>query len=176
MQNGLTHFYFGDGKGKTTAALGLALRAVGCNKNVVIVQFLKDWKCGEIQAISHLPCICVFRGKESTRNFVSEMNDEEKQKTKRIHDANLKRALELQKQGECDLLILDEVVDAYELELVDKVLFENLLRDKPKELELVLTGHRDNDFVNKHADYVTCMKKVKHPFDKGISARKGIEY
>lgn len=176
MQKGLIHFYYGDGKGKTTAALGLALRALGSNKNVVLIQFLKDWQCGEIQALTHLPNISVLRGKSSRGNFVFEMTDEEKRETLSIHNENLKTALEIQRSGKCDLLILDEVVDAYSLGLLDKELFENLLNNKPKSLELILTGHKLNDFVCEQADYVTNMQKVKHPFDIGVPARKGIEF
>lgn len=176
MKNGLIHFYYGNGKGKTTAALGLALRAAGFNKNVIIVQFLKDWRCGELQSLSHLPNIYILRGKSSGGNFVFEMTDEEKEKTKRIHDENLKKALEFQKKGQCDLLVLDEVVDAYNLGLIDNELFIKLLENKPESLELVLTGHELNGFVCDKADYVTNMRKIKHPFDMGIPARKGIEF
>ncbi len=176
MKKGLIHYYFGNGKGKTTAALGLMIRAAGYNKNVVIVQFLKDWKCGELQSFSHLPNICVLRGKSSGGNFVFEMTDKEKEETKNIHNENLRRALEIQKKGQCDLLVLDEVVDAYNLDLLDNTLFENLLENKPEALELVLTGHELNKYVCERADYVTNMQKIKHPFDAGVSARKGIEF
>lgn len=176
MENGLIHFYFGNGKGKTTAALGLALRTVGYNKKVVIVQFLKDWKCGELQALSYLPNICVLRGKSSVGNFAFEMTNQEKKETKSIHDENLKKALELQIKGHCDLLILDEVVDAYKLGLLDTILFKNLLENKPISLELILTGHEYDEYICEQADYVTNMQKVKHPFDVGVSARKGIEF
>jgi len=176
MARGLVHFYFGDGKGKTTAALGLALRAAGCDKNVIIVQFLKDWKCGEIQSLSHLPNVHVLRGKSSGGSFVFEMTDEEKDETKNIHDKNLEAAIEFQNKGQCDLLVLDEVVDAYSLSLLDSTLFEELLSNKPEALELVLTGHEFNEFVCEHADYVTKMKKIKHPFDLGIPARRGVEF
>jgi cob(I)alamin adenosyltransferase len=176
MQRGLVHFYYGDGKGKTTAALGLALRAAGCEKNVIIVQFLKDWKCGELQSLPFLPNVRVLRGKSSGGAFVHEMTDEEKNETKIIHNKNLKTALEFQKKGQCDLLVLDEVVDAYNLGVLDATLFEWLLNNKPVELELVLTGHESNELVRERADYVTKMQKIKHPFDTGVSARRGIEF
>ena len=75
---GFTHFYFGDGKGKTTAALGLAVRAAGCGKSVVIVQFLKDWKCGEISSLALIPNVTVFRGKSPGGDYFHEMNETEK--------------------------------------------------------------------------------------------------
>ncbi|MGE5474188.1 MAG: cob(I)yrinic acid a,c-diamide adenosyltransferase [Ignavibacteriales bacterium] len=176
MHRGLVHFYYGDGKGKTTAALGLALRAAGSEKDVVIVQFLKDWKCGELQSLALLPNVRVLRGKSSGGTFVHEMSDEEKSQTKIIHDKNLKTALEFQKKGQCDLLVLDEVVDAYNLGVLDATLFEGLLDNKPEALEIVITGHEPNVRVLERADYVTEMLKVRHPFDEGASARRGIEF
>ena len=176
MAAGLTHIYFGDGKGKTTAALGLALRAVGCGKRVVIVHFLKDWNCGEFKSLEYLPNVTVFKGKSSGGVFVFDMSDEEKAKTKEIHDENLKKAVELQKKGMCDLLILDEAIDAYQLGVLDKKLFEGLLDNKPEMLELVITGHRPEARLIESADYVTEMVKLKHPYDKGVSARRGVEF
>jgi len=176
MSKGLTHFYFGDGKGKTTAALGLALRAAGCGEKVVIVQFLKDWACGELSSLKLLHNVSVFRGKSSGGVFVHEMTSAEKAETKTIHDLNLKKALEMQENGECDLLILDEALDAYQLGVLDKELFEKLLINKPEHLELVITGHNPEPLLLERADYVTEMVKRKHPFDEGVAARKGIEF
>ena len=174
--SGLIHLYYGDGKGKTTAALGLALRAYGSGKSVVIVQFLKDWKCGELNSLALLSGITVLRGKASGAVFLHEMNDEEKDDTKRIHDENLRKALEMQKNGHCDLLILDEVIDAYRLGVLDAELFNVLLNSKPEALELVITGHNPDAALLGRADYATEMVKRKHPYDKGIAARRGIEY
>jgi cob(I)alamin adenosyltransferase len=176
MSKGLTHIYFGDGKGKTTAALGLALRASGCGKNVVIVQFLKDWKCGELSSLELLPNVTVFRGKSSGSVYVRDMSDAEKAATKAIHDENLKKALDLHESEKCDMLVLDEAIDAHQLGVLDDVLFEKLLGNKPEMLELVVTGHKPDARLLEHADYVTEMVKRKHPYDKGIEARRGIEF
>ena len=176
MSRGLIHFYYGDGKGKTTAALGLAIRAAGCGNSVVIVQFLKDWKCGELSSLGFLPDVTVFRGKSSGGVFFHELSDVEKVATKTIHDANLNKALDLQKNGRCDLLVLDEAVDAYQLGALDSALFEGLINNKPEALELVVTGHSPDTRVLDRADYVTEMVKRKHPYDKGVAARKGIEF
>jgi len=173
---GLTHFYYGGGKGKTSAALGLAIRASGCGKGVVIVQFLKDWNCGELSSLALMPNITVFRGKSSGGVFFHELSEAEKAATKNIHDNNLKKALELQKSGLCDVLILDEAVDAYQLGALDAALFDGLIDNKPEQLELVFTGHNADARLLEHADYVTEMVKRKHPYDKGIAARKGIEF
>jgi len=176
MTKGLTHIYYGDGKGKTTAALGLALRASGCRKNVVIVQFLKDWKCGELSSLALVQGITVLRGKASGSVFVRDMSDEEKAATKAIHDENLRKALDMQKGGQCDLLVLDEAIDAYRLGVLDPELFEGLLDNKPEPLELVITGHNPDAWLLERADYATEMVKRKHPYDIGVAARKGIEF
>ena len=175
-ENGLIHFYYGNGKGKTTAALGLALRASGCGKNVVIVQFLKDWKCGELDSLSLLKNVTVFRGKSSGGVFVWDMSDQEKAETKTIHDENLKKAIELDRKGQCDLLILDEAAEAFNLGLISPELFEGLLNNKPEKLEIVITGHSPNEWLINRADYVTEMVKHKHPYDRGVAARHGVEY
>ena len=176
MKKGLTHIYYGDGKGKTTAALGLALRASGCGRNIVIVQFLKDWICGELSSLGQLPNVVVYRGKSSGGTYFHEMTDDEKTATKEIHDENLKKALHLQECGKCDLLILDEAVDAYNLGVLDKAMFDELLTNKPEQLELIITGHNPVPWMIENADYATEMVKRKHPYDAGVAARKGIEY
>ena len=176
MDKGLIHIYYGDGKGKTTAALGLALRASGCGKSVVVVQFLKDWKCGELDSLANLQGITVLRGKAQGSIFFHEMTDEEKLETRTIHDENLKKALDLQENGQCDILVLDEVIDAYNLGALDAVLFRELLNKKPEPLELILTGHSPDAQLLEHADYVTEMVKRKHPYDNGVTARRGIEF
>ncbi|MCL2046084.1 MAG: cob(I)yrinic acid a,c-diamide adenosyltransferase [Oscillospiraceae bacterium] len=173
---GLTHMYYGNGKGKTTAALGLALRAAGSGQNVVIIQFLKDWNVSELKSLELIPNIQVFRGKASGGTFLKDMTQEQLADTKSIHDDNLKNALELQAKGECDMLVLDEAIDAYRLDVLDKELFENLLDNKPSELELVITGHRPPRNLLGKADYVTEMVKHKHPYDEGVKARRGVEF
>ena len=176
MSSGLTHIYYGDGKGKTTAALGLALRAAGCGKNVIIVQFLKDWNCGEHNSLVLLNNITVFRGKSSGGVFARDMSVDEKAETKAIHDDNLKRAVKLLENGKCDMLVLDEAIDAYQMGLLEAELFERLLDNKPEYLELVITGHNPNIRLLERADYVTEMVKHKHPYDKGVLARRSIEF
>ncbi|MCL2200556.1 MAG: cob(I)yrinic acid a,c-diamide adenosyltransferase [Oscillospiraceae bacterium] len=173
---GLTHIYYGNGKGKTTAALGLAMRASGCGKKVVIVQFLKDWKCGEQESLALLQNITVFGNKASGGGFVKDMTAEGKLALTANHNDNLKAARNLVEQGGCDLLILDEAIDAYQLGVLDAALFEDILENKPEQLELIITGHMPDEKLLEHADYVTQMLKHKHPYDKGIMARRGIEF
>jgi len=172
----LTHLYYGNGKGKTTAALGLALRASGSGKSVVVVQFLKDWKCGEHSTLTLLPNVSVFYGKSSGGVFIRDMSETDKSETKSIHDENLKRAMALHDDGRCDMLVLDEAIDAYQLGVLDESLLKELLTNKPNSMELVITGHSPDTWMLEYADYVTEMVKHKHPYDCGVSARKGIEF
>ena len=173
---GLTHIYFGNGKGKTTAALGLAIRAAGCGKKVVVVHFLKDWNSGELSSLKLIPDVTVFYGKSTGGVFIKDMSDEEKSATKAIQDENLKKAIDLQAKGQCDLMILDEAIDAFQLGMLDAEMFEGLLENKPEPPELVITGHRPDEKLLERADYVTEMVKRKHPFDLGVSARRGVEF
>ncbi len=171
---GLIHVYYGYGKGKTTAALGLAVRASGRGLKVVILQFLKDMQTGELTQFAKLDNVKVIRG-TAAPCFVKDMTPEQIAETKRIHDSHLEEAMNLVEEGECDLLILDEVLDAYQLDVLDDDLFHKVVCEKPDGLELVITGHKPTEWVFEHADYITEMKKHKHPFDQGIKARKGIE-
>lgn len=173
---GLIHVYYGAGKGKTSAALGLALRASGSGKKVALVQFLKDIASGELSQLNLLPNVTVLRGKDPSKMFTFDMNDGARAATKRIHDENLSRALELVRGGDCDALILDEALDALELGLLDAGAFSELVRNKPAPLELVITGHRPIEWIIELADYVTEMTKIKHPYDKGVAGRRGIEF
>ncbi len=170
MERGLLHLYWGDGKGKTTAAMGLALRALGSGKRVVIVQFLKGGKSGEIPLLEQLGAK-IYRGKAGQK-FVFQMNDAEKAATRELQNANLRAA----QQEPADLLILDEAGSAWELDMVDKELLKAVVLERPAEQECVLTAHGAPDWMLETADYSTEMKCHRHPYQKGIAAREGIEY
>ena len=169
-QTGLLHLYYGDGKGKTTAAMGLALRALGSGRRVVIVQFLKGGKSGEIPLLEQLGAK-VFRGKAGQK-FVFQMNEEEKAATRRLQDANLTAAL----AENADVLILDEAGSVWELDMADKALLQKAALQRPAGQECVLTAHAAPQWMLDAADYVTEMKCRRHPYQKGIAARQGIEY
>ena len=169
----MIHIYYGDGKGKSTAALGLALRAAGHGQRVMIVQFLKNRPSGEIVLLERIPNIRLLRGQAGDA-FSIHMTPEEKRATKGIHNANLQNALE--NLPDCDMLILDECLDAYQLGLLDEALFKHLMNETPPHLELVITGHNPEPWIFEKADYITHMHSEKHPFDRGVAARKGVEY
>ena len=159
-RTGLLHLYYGDGKGKTTAAMGLALRAMGSGKRVVILQFLKGGKSGEVPLLEQLGAK-VYRGKAGQK-FVFQMNEAEKEATRQLQNANLTAAM----ADPADLLILDEAGSAWELDGLER----------PAEQECVLTAHAAPQWMLDAADYATEMKCHRHPYQRGISARQGIEY
>lgn len=173
-KKGLIHLYYGDGKGKTTAALGLAVRALGSGFRVVIVQFLKNHETGEMPILDSLTGVTVLRGKGGS-GFSFTMTEDQMERTRRLHTENLKAAIELAASRNCDMLVLDEVVGAYERDLIDRMLLEEFVRNKPEGLELVMTGRNPAPWMIDCADYASEIRKIKHPYDRGISARTGIE-
>lgn len=167
---GLVHLYWGEGKGKTTAAMGLALRALGAGRRVVIVQFLKGRQTGEIPLLEQLGAR-VFRGKAGQK-FSFQMNEEEKAETRALQTENLGRALEC----DADLLVLDEACAAWRKDLVDRELLQRAVLDRPQGREVVLTGRDPSDWMRAAADYSTEMRCCRHPFEQGIPAREGVEF
>lgn len=169
-RQGLLHLYYGDGKGKTTAAMGLALRALGSGRRVVIVQFLKGGKSGEIPMLEQLGAK-VYRG-EAGNKFVFQMTEQEKAEARAVQNENLRKAL----AQPADLLILDEAGSAWELDMVDKDLLKKAVLERPAGQECVLTAHAAPQWMWDAADYLTEMKCQRHPYQRGISAREGVEY
>ncbi|ADD02054.1 ATP:corrinoid adenosyltransferase BtuR/CobO/CobP [Thermoanaerobacter italicus Ab9] len=175
MERGLIQVYTGDGKGKTTASIGLGIRAVGRGFKVYMVQFLKGADTGELHTLKNIENFKVFRF-QSTNKFFWTLTEEEK----KILAEDMKKAydfvVEVLKNKKCDVLILDEIMAAIysKMYTVEDVL--KLIDMKPKEMELVLTGRSAPQEIIERADLVTEMKAIKHPFEKGIPARYGIEY
>ncbi len=170
---GLIHVYTGDGKGKTSAAFGLALRAIGRGLKVYVIQFIKGgFDCGELYIVRDLPNLklkAFGRGR-----FITE-TPPAKEDVKLAREA-FELARKVVNSGEHDVVILDEINVALNLELigVDEVI--QLIKGKPKEVELILTGRHAPSEVIELADLVTEMKEIKHPRTQGVPPRKGIEY
>lgn len=172
-RQGFIQVYTGEGKGKTTAAFGQALRAAGWGLRVFVIQFLKGGReTGERIALQSHPLIQI----EAFGRAGWVDRDRPQAVDQEMARQALSRARSVMKEGGVDLLILDEVnvAIAYGLLSVEEVL--DLLRRKPKSLELILTGREAHPRIRERADLVTEMKQVKHPAEKGIGARKGIEY
>lgn len=176
MSKGLVIVYTGNGKGKTTAALGLALRSIGYENKVCMIQFIKgSWHYGEMKSSKRLEpefeLIAIGKGFVGILDDVSSKEDHQK-----IAQQAMKISLEKIKSGTYDVVILDEINYAVRLGLVkiDQVI--ELIKKKPKEINLVLTGNHADPKVLELADLVTEMKEIKHPFKSGIKAKKGIDF
>lgn len=170
---GLIHIYHGDGKGKTTASMGLALRAVGFGYDVVVVQFLKDGDSSEITALRSFKNATILSGKD-VKGFTFAMNDDEKSIVTQNNNAHLTNAIEMCKNEECDVLILDEILDAVNSNMIDYEMLIGFLESKCG-VEIIITGRNPKKELLDLADYVSEIKKIKHPYDRGIKARSGIE-
>ena len=170
---GLIHIYCGDGKGKTTAAMGLALRSAGAGRRVLVLQFFKDGNSSEVKALKNFATVDVV---EQTRRFGFSwtLSEEELREAKAYYSSLLEDAMA--KSKEYDLLVLDEAMSACAHGVIDEGELLAFLREKPEGLEVVLTGRDPSQAMQEAADYITEMKKVKHPFDQGIGAREGVEY
>lgn len=173
LDTGLIEVYTGEGKGKTSAAFGLALRAVGRGLRVCMIQFIKGgFDYGELYVVDGLPNFTLNafgRGKFITESPPS------------VEDVDLaedafKVAKKAVLEGEYDVVILDEINVAIKLDLVDEKDVLELIGKKPKHVEIVLTGRYASKRIVEAADLVTEFKKIKHPFDAGYPARKGIEF
>lgn len=170
----MIHLYTGDGKGKTTAATGLCVRAAGSGMRIIFSQFMKGNDTGELHALSTIANVRILRS-DRQFGFYKTLNDQEKAELTRIHNGLLDEIWEAVQRRECDMVILDEITYPVNWGLLDVSKVERLLwaSDAP---ELVLTGRNPADFLVECADYITEMRAVRHPFEKGIAARKGIEY
>ena len=171
--SGLIHIYCGDGKGKTTAAMGLAIRAAGSGRRVLILQFLKDGRSSEFASIAHVPNIEVVP-QTKRFGFTWTLSEEEKAQARDYCSALLEDAFA--RAGDFDLLVLDEAVGACASGMIGEVRLLALLEARPAELEVVLTGRGPSQALLDAAGYVTEMVKRKHPFDQGTPAREGIEF
>jgi len=175
-KEGLVIVYTGNGKGKTTAALGMALRAVGHNYKVCMIQFIKgSWHYGEMSSSKKLEpefeLIAVGKG------FVGIIDDTSPHSE---HEKSAREALRISKEKilskKFDVVILDEINYAIDLNLVELNQVLDLIKLKPSNVTLVLTGNHAKDKIIQSADLVTEMKEIKHPFKSGIKAKKGIDF
>jgi len=175
MTKGLIHLYCGDGNGKTTAALGLAVRFAGTGKKIFIAQFFKTMDSSELITLKHIPEIEVCRNTLDF-SFYENMNQQQLDALTKENNSNLSLAVEKMNANLCDMLILDEIVGCYNYNLIDRQAVDRLLTGKRSDLELVLTGMNPPESFMAAADYITKMTCIRHPYEKGIAARRGIEF
>ncbi len=168
---GLLHIYCGEGKGKTTAALGLALRASGAGMKVCFLQLMKGGKTSELESLKLLPNIKVIRC-DRHYPFFKNMTEADKADITVCHNELLEEAF----NGGFDIVIVDEFNSAYRYELMDRELAQKLIFDGLKSAEVILTGREPNKIFTDAADYISEIQCIKHPYEKGITARKGIEF
>ncbi len=174
-QQGLILVNTGNGKGKTTAALGMGMRAWGQGMKVLVLQFIKgNWKYGELQAAERMGADFVIR--QMGEGFVKGCAQEEM----KAHQSAAEEALEAANiemaSGQWDMVILDEINYAIKFGLVSLETVLAILENKPSSLHIVLTGREAHAKIIERADLVTEMKEIKHPYKKGIKAQKGIEF
>lgn len=174
MLKGLIHIYCGDGKGKTTAAIGLAVRCAGGGGRVLFVSFLKDNKSGERNALKNTENIELIENPENVP-FYKFMNEKEKKCYNKYCADVLSGVSEKASKGIYNMLVLDEIIPAMNNGIIPENYVLDIIKERPDDLEIILTGRNPSENIMDSADYITEMKKIKHPYDKGITARKYIE-
>ena len=177
--------YVGDGKGKTTAAMGAAARALGHGWSVFVLQFMKEekWPSGERDFFRNITPLLLGEGKGEVtietagEGFVGIMGDQKEREThKAAAQAGYKKALATLVSKKYQLVILDEILSAVDEGLLTEREILDLITKKPEDVTLVMTGHKSYPAIFAKADLVTEMKKIKHPFDSGYIAKKGIDF
>ena len=192
-QTGLFHIYCGDGKGKTTAAIGAAVRAAGAGLRVCFVQLMKTGTSSELPMLKNMENLTV-RAVINPYGFTWEMTLNEKERLKNLNNKAFEELInDIEKKYAAlngnhndaftqgadkkyfDMIIIDELISAYQNELVDKLLVFKLIEKCKGNTELIFTGRNTTDELMEKADYITEMKCQRHPYEKGVSARLGIE-
>lgn len=171
----MKHIYYGDGKGKTTAAIGLAVRAAGSKMKVLFVQFLKTEFSGERHILSHTENITLTFCPLELK-FTFEMDDKEKAQAAKIFKGIFDNAVTTALTEKYDMVVLDEVFEAINAHMLSESEVYEFITNAPSSMEIVMTGHNPPQKFMDCADYITEFKKIKHPYDRGITGRIGIEF
>ena len=173
-QTGCVHIYCGDGKGKTTCGMGLCVRAAGYGYRVLIYQFMKDNSTSERKILALSDRITLLEGLPQEK-FSFQMSPREKEERKAYYEKQFSLAVSLAERESCDVLFLDEIIYTIQAGLFEEQLLLDFLKRKPEKLEVILTGQGPSQALIDAADYVSEIRKIKHPFDRGMAARPGIE-
>lgn len=169
------HLYIGEGKGKTTSAIGMAIRAAGWNWSVLFCQFLKSANTGELTVMNDLKDrITVFRPAMKHKGFLWEQTPQQQEETRADLEKGWNLIENMLKDQTFDMVVLDEMLDVLNMGLIPESRVCDMMRRYPS--EWVLTGRTASQPLMDQADYITRMEPVRHPFQRGIKARQGIEY
>ncbi len=171
---GLVHIYCGDGKGKTTTGMGLCLRAAGFGYRVLIYQFMKNNRTSERKSLEQIENIRILDGLEEEK-FSFQLTEEERKQRREFYNNQFRKVTQMAAKEDFDLLFLDEAIYTIRAGLLDEELVAEFLENKPEKLEVILTGQGPSQRLVDLADYVSEIRKVKHPFDRRQPARDGIE-
>ena len=171
----MKHIYYGDGKGKTTAAIGLAVRAAGRKMKVLFVQFLKTEFSGERHILSHTENVTLTFCPLELK-FTFDMDDKEKAQAAKIFKGIFDNAVTTALTEKYDMVVLDEVFEAINAHMLSESEVYEFITNAPSSMEIVMTGHNPPQKFMDCADYITEFKKIKHPYDRGITGRIGIEF
>lgn len=174
----MLHIYYGKGKGKTSAALGLILRAAGYKKKIILLQFLKPKSLfsGEQASLSKLPNVRQIRFDQTHPIFMLKDKKKKSEKLKIHAQESILKLKQIIKSMNFDILVCDEILNLLDLGLIKENELATMLRKIKNKKEVVLTGRQKPEKLAKIADYITEMRLIKHPYQKGILARKSIEY
>ena len=175
IEKGYIHIYTGNGKGKTTSALGLCFRAAGYGKSSAFIQFMKGQKTGELSAAEMMNSLITIEQYGSPKLLLK--NDPaifEEHKAEAIKGYN--RSLDLIINGKFSIVVLDEIINLLNFRLINLQMIINLIKAKPEDMELILTGRGAPEELTRLADLVTDMQEIKHYYTSGVKARKGIEF
>lgn len=176
LDEGFVQIYTGNGKGKTTAAIGQGIRAYGNGLKVIMVQFLKSGKTGELNTIDELgENFEIFRF-EKRRGFVWTLSEEEKLEVKKEVGVAYNFILDIIENCKCDMLIIDEIMGVLKNEFLSVEDVLKLIEKKPKNMELIMTGRNVPEEIVNKANLVTEMREIKHYYKEGVPARKGVEF
>ena len=174
-EKGCIHIYTGNGKGKTTAALGLCFRAAGCGIKSAFIQFMKGQETGELAAARMMNSMIRIEQYGSPKLIVN--NNQKIFEEHRSEAAKgYSRAEELIRQNEFRIIVLDEILNLLNFRLIDLQKIIDLVKAKPEPMELILTGRGAPDELVRLADLVTEMREIKHYYNSGVKARRGIEF
>jgi cob(I)alamin adenosyltransferase len=176
LNKGYIQIYTGNGKGKTTAAVGLATRAAGNKYRVCMVQFLKSGVTGELESAKLMAPYFSIHRFERPRGFFWTLNDQEKLELKADIQEAYKFCIKQLEEGNCDILIMDEIMGTLSNGLITEEQLIELIDKKPDDVELIMTGRNVPESIMQRANLVTEMKDIKHYFNEGVPARKGIEF